>query len=129
MQGGLRRSSESRAAERSSLTSFPEAAHACVELGGNMPEHPGETHTCLKQTWETHYLGRCGYPVQGKHMQCDDVGWTAFHQVLEDIDLGTNPGEDLLEEVTPSLRLEAGTKETFPGREDREQRHGNIRLI
>lgn len=46
------------------------------------------------------------------HMQCDKVGRTAFHQVLEDIDLGTNPGEDLLEEVTPSLRLEAGKKET-----------------
>lgn len=44
-------------------------------------------------------------------MQCDKVGRPAFHQVPEDIDLGTNPGEDLLEEVMPSLRLEAGIKE------------------
>lgn len=99
VQGGLRRSSESRASERSALTSFSEAARACMELGGNMLECPAGTCVCLKQTWE-------------KHRQCDKVGRTAFHQVLEDIDLGTNPGEDFLEGVMPSLRLEAGIKET-----------------
>lgn len=77
-----------------------------------MPERPAGTHACLKRAWETPSLGRRGYPVQGEHMQCDKVGRPAFHQVPEDIDLGTNPGEDLLEEVTPSLRLEAGIKET-----------------
>lgn len=57
-----------------------------------MPEYPARTHACLKQTWKTCGLGRCSYPVLEEHMQCDKIGRTAFHQVLEDIDLGTNPG-------------------------------------
>lgn len=55
--------------------------------------------------------------------------------MLEDIDMGTNIGEGLLEEVMPIPSLEAGMKacarnkeNKFPGRGDREQRHGNIKL-
>lgn len=53
--------------------------------------------------------------------------------LLEHIDLDTNIGEGLLEEVMPILSLKAGVKacprnkeNKFPGSKDREQRHGNI---